>query len=81
MLDNPEYLICKKCGTYIRILSKRKDGSDYYSPVLPFCPNCGSTDMKKITKQKYDYLNGVWICVKKRYGKKIFRLSLKFKEG
>ena len=80
-LKNIEYIICKKCETHIRILSKRKDGSDYYSPVLAFCPNCNSTDIEKISKQKYDNLNGVWICVKKRYGKKLFRFSLKFKKG
>lgn len=78
--ENPEYLICKKCETYIRILSKRKDGTYYYFPKLQFCPNCNSTDTKEITKEKYDVLEGIWIQVKKRYGKKIFRFSLKFKE-
>lgn len=80
MLDNPEYLICKKCGTHIRIISKRKDGTYYYFPVLRFCPNCESTDMEKIMKEKYDALEGLWIRVKKKYGKKTFSFSLKFKE-
>lgn len=77
-IKNIEYLICKKCETYIRILSKRKDGTYYYYPVLPFCPNCNSVDTEKISKQKYDNFNGLWITVRKKYGKKMFLFSLKF---
>ena len=81
MKNNPEYHICNKCGVYMRILSTRKDGTNYYSPILRCCPQCTSKDIKEISREKYDnvdVIRGLWILVKKRYGKKTIKFSLKY---
>lgn len=84
MKGNPEYVICNKCNVHIRILSTRKDGTYLYSPLLSACPQCGSNDIKDLSRDKYDNLNvlgfgGLWILARKKYGKKIIKFSLKFK--
>lgn len=83
MNKNPEYIICNKCNVYIRILSTRKDGTYLYSPLLSACPQCGSNNLKNLSREKYDNLDmlrmgGLWILVKKKYGKKTIKFSLKF---
>ena len=82
-IKNPEYILCNKCNVHIRILSTRKDGTYLYSPVLSACPQCGGNDLNVIPRQKYDELEmlgcgGLWILVRKKYGKKTIKFSLKF---
>lgn len=82
-IKNPEYIICNKCNVHIRILSTRKDGTYLYSPLLSACPQCGSNNIKELSGEKYDNLEtqgigGLWILVKKKYGKKTIKFSLKF---
>ena len=76
-------MICKKCGVNIRVLSTRKDGTYLYSPLLSACPQCGSNNIKELSREKYDNLDvsgigGLWILVKKKYGRKTIKFSLKF---
>jgi len=82
-IKNPEYILCNKCDVHIRVLSTRKDGTYLYSPLLSACPQCGSNNIKELSREKYDELGtqgfgGLWILVRKKYGKKTIKFSLKF---
>ena len=81
-VNNPEFLFCPDCGVYIHVLSKRRDGTYNYCPVIPFCPQCCSKAIYRITSSVFNNVDGfnvVWIRVVKKYGTKFIKFSLKFK--
>ena len=79
-VNNPEFLFCPDCGVYIHVLSRRRDGTYNYCPVIPLCPQCDSKGIYRVTSSVFNNINGVWIRVIKKYGSKFIKFSLKFKE-
>ena len=63
---NTGYFYCKKCKTYIKVLSKSRHQGWVYPSVIQNCPQCLNKKIDMIQPNKFDDLkHDVWISVKK----------------